>query len=75
MAFLMLAIGYYLGGNTSWIKAGGWFGLAAALFAWYNAVAAIWNPNNSFIQLPLGQFPWAVKGRPHIGRKPRGKSA
>jgi len=72
LAFLMLAIGYYLGGNVSWIKAGGWFGLATALFAWYNAVAALWNPGNSFIKLPVGQFPWAEKVRPHVGHKTKG---
>ena len=72
MAFLCLAIGYYLGENINWIKAGGWFGLATALFAWYNAVAALWNQGNSFIQLPVGQFPWAEKGRPHVGRKSTG---
>ena len=53
------------------LKAGGWFGLITALFAWYNAIAALWNPGNSFIKLPVGQFPWAEKGRPHVGRKPR----
>ena len=68
----MLAIGNYLGGDENWLKAGGWFGLITALFAWYNAVAALWNPGNSFIQLPLGQFPWAEKGRPHIDHKPQG---
>ena len=72
LAFIMLAIGYYLGENESWIKAGGWFGLLAALFAWYNAVAALWNPSNSYIQLPMGQFPWAEKGRP--GRRRGEKS-
>jgi succinate-acetate transporter protein len=75
MAFLCLAIGWYLGENTSWIKAGGGFGLVTALFAWYNAVAGLWNPGNSFIQLPLGQFPWAEKGHPHVGRRPNGKHA
>jgi len=71
MAFLMLAIGYYLNESIPWIKAGGWFGLITALFAWYNAVAALWNPGNSFLKLPVGQFPWAEKGRPHVGRRPR----
>lgn len=71
ITFILLAIGYYLNDNTNWTKAGGWFGLLTALFAWYNACAALWNPGNSFIKLPLGQFPWAEKGRPHVGRKPR----
>jgi len=73
MAFMMLAIGYYKGENVNFIKAGGWFGLLAALFAWYNAVAALWNPGNSFIRLPVGQFPWAERGTSHVGRRPRGE--
>lgn len=71
MAFMCLAIGHYLQGQAGWIKAGGAFGLVTALFAWYNAVAGLWNVGNSFIKLPLGQFPWAEKGRPHVGRKPK----
>jgi len=71
MAFLMLAIGQYLGDSVPWIKAGGYFGLFSALFAWYNACAGIWNTGNSWITLPLGQFPWAEKGRGHVGRRPR----
>ena len=39
LAFFMLATGYYLDENQSWIKAGGWFGLMTASLAWYNAVA------------------------------------
>ena len=73
MAFMFLAIGYYKGADESFLKAGGWFGLITALFAWYNAVAAIWNKDNSFIVLPVGQFPWAVKGRPHVGHKPKNR--
>ena len=71
MAFLLLAIGYYLGENESFIKAGGWFGLVTAMFAWYNALTGLWNTGNSFIALPLGQFPWAEKGQPPVGRRPR----
>lgn len=63
----MLAVGYYLGENVACIKAGGYLGLIAALLAWYNGFAGVWNKSNSWIQLPLGQFPWAVKGRPHVG--------
>jgi uncharacterized protein len=70
MAFMLLAIGYYLGEKESCLKAGGWFGLITAMFAWYNAVAGIWNVSNSFIKLPVGQFPWAEKGHPHVGHRP-----
>lgn len=41
--------------------AGGVFGLITATLAWYNAAAGLWNKGNSFIQLPLGHFPWAEK--------------
>ena len=71
MAFLMLAVGYYKGEDVNYLKAGGYFGIFAALFAWYNAAAGIWNPGNSWVTLPLGQFPWAEKGRPSTGRRPR----
>jgi len=73
MAFMFLAIGYYKGAEESLLKAGGWFGLVTALFAWYNAVGALWNTGNSYIVLPMGQFPWAEKGRPHVGRKPKNR--
>ena len=71
MNFMFLAIGYYKGANENFIKAGGGSGLATALFGWYNAVAALWNKGNSFITLPVGQFPWAEKGHPHVGSKPK----
>ena len=64
----MLAIGHYDPTNVAWIRAGGYFGLITAMFAWYNAVAIIWNQGNSYITLPLGEFPWAEKVRTR-GRK------
>lgn len=69
MAFLMLAIGYYRGEDEHYLKLGGWFGLITASFAWYNALAAIWNTGNSWITLPVGQFPWAEKEHSHVGRR------
>jgi hypothetical protein len=71
LAFFSLAIGHYLGGDEDWLKAGGWFGLMTASLAWYNALSGLWNKGNSFITVPLGQFPWAEKGQPHVGRRPR----
>jgi succinate-acetate transporter protein len=71
VTFFILAIGYYKGEDVAFIKAGGYLGLITALLAWYNGMAGLWNTGNSYITLPLGQFPWAVKGRPHIGRPPR----
>jgi len=61
LAFLMLAISEYLGGNAGFGKAGGYFGLITATLAWYNAASGLWNPTNSFIKLPVGHFPWAEK--------------
>lgn len=71
IAFLMLSIGWFRGQDVPFIKAGGYFGIFAALFAWYNACAGIWHEGNAFFKLPLGQFPWAEKGRASVGRKPR----
>jgi uncharacterized protein len=62
MAFLFLAIGEY-SGMLIFHRMGGGFGLITALLAWYNAAAGIWNTKNSFIKLPLGEFPWAEKER------------
>ena len=70
IAFILLAIGYYLQENVNFIKAGGYLGLLVSFLAWYNAFAGVWNKGNSWITLPLGQFPWAEKGRPHVGHRP-----
>jgi len=66
MAFLMNAIGYYNDSDENFIKAGGYFGLVASLLAWYIAFAEVWNGGNSYIHLPLGQFPWAERSYPHV---------
>ncbi|KAK5135080.1 hypothetical protein LTR08_005605 [Meristemomyces frigidus] len=67
MAFLMLGIGYLHNGgvapNTACIKAGGVFGILAAFIAWYNALAGIAEPSNSFFAIPVAHFPWSEKGR------------
>ncbi|KAK4545511.1 hypothetical protein LTR36_002861 [Oleoguttula mirabilis] len=67
MAFLMLGIGYltHSGGapNAACIKAGGVFGILAAFTAWYNALAGIADPSNSFFLIPVAHFPWSDKGR------------
>jgi uncharacterized protein len=61
MTFLMLAISYYLNMHAGFQKAGGSFGMVTAAFSFYNAVATLWTPGNSWIKLPLGTFPWAYK--------------
>ncbi|KAK5110907.1 hypothetical protein LTR62_005445 [Meristemomyces frigidus] len=67
MAFLMLGLGYLLNGsgapNGGCIKAGGAFGILAAFLAWYNALAGIADPSNSFFLIPVAHFPWSDKGR------------
>lgn len=67
MAFLLLGIGYLQNGsgapNEGCIKAGGAFGILAAFFAWYNALAGIADNSNSFFVIPVAHFPWSDKGR------------
>lgn len=67
MAFLMLAIGYMMDGsgapNAKLITAGGAFGIAAALLAWYNALAGIADTSNSFFIIPVAHFPWSETGK------------
>jgi uncharacterized protein len=58
IALALLAVGNYRGGgDNEYIKAGGYFGIAAAFLAWYNAMAGLWNVQNSWIKLPLGKLP------------------
>ncbi|KAF2755075.1 hypothetical protein EJ05DRAFT_478884 [Pseudovirgaria hyperparasitica] len=72
LAFLMLGLGYlYADAGTpkqSLITAGGAFGLAAALLAWYNALAGIADNTNSFFVIPVAHFPWSEKGREKRGK-------
>ncbi|RMZ12987.1 hypothetical protein D0864_00552 [Hortaea werneckii] len=41
----------------------GGFGIAAAFIAWYNMIAGIADPSNSFFMIPVVHFPWSDKGR------------
>jgi succinate-acetate transporter protein len=68
LTFLLLGIGYIQrdaqgAPNTPVIKAGGFFGLLAAFFAWYNALAGIADTSNSFFIIPVAHFPWSATGR------------
>lgn len=48
------------------IQKAGWVcGLLAALAAWYNAFAGIFDSSNGFFTIPLGHFPWAPAVRAH----------
>ncbi|KAI1001645.1 hypothetical protein K3495_g6559 [Podosphaera aphanis] len=56
IAFLLLTIGHFLPHADGtlpygWIAAGGYFGLAAAFFAWYNALAGIFN--DRYVKTPF----------------------
>jgi len=72
LAFLLLGIGYlqHSGGapNAGCIKAGGFFGLLAAFWAWYNAWAGIADSTNSFFTPPVIHFPWSDKARERRGK-------
>jgi succinate-acetate transporter protein len=72
LAFLFLMLGHLYADSTgvakaSLIKAGGAFGLIAAILAWYNALAGIADDSNSFFVIPVAHFPWSVKGRERRG--------
>jgi hypothetical protein len=72
LAFLMLGIGWLLhkdgAPNKNCIKVGGFFGLLAAFWAWYNAFAGIADSSNSFFVVPVLHFPWSDKGRERRGK-------
>jgi len=72
LAFLMLGIGYLQNDgsapNTACIRAGGAFGILAAFAAWYNALAGMADPSNSFFIIPVAHFPWSAKGRERRGK-------
>jgi succinate-acetate transporter protein len=57
--FLLLAVTFFLlgignsGAHTSIVKAGGWFGLATAVAAWYASFAAVTNSTFGRTVLPV----------------------
>ena len=51
LTFLWLTIGF-LGGGTTWIQLGGWFGILTALAAWYTALAGILASGKNMFTLP-----------------------
>ncbi len=53
ITFLLLTIGELVGSNASHV-AGGWFGIATALAAWYTALAGILSSTKSVFTLPVG---------------------
>ncbi|KAJ5609974.1 hypothetical protein N7510_006693 [Penicillium lagena] len=68
--YLLLAIAHLKtdpNGNirTPLQRAGGLFGLLAAVAAWYNAMAGLMNTSNSFFTVPVAHFPWSRAGHFH----------
>lgn len=74
LSYLLLGIAHFHCNNqgdlsTSIQKAGGVCGLLAALTAWYNAFAGIFNSSSGFFTVPLGHFPWSPPVRAHQAAK------
>jgi succinate-acetate transporter protein len=70
IAFIFLGAAYLDAPNTAdghpnvgLTRAGGVFGMIAAFIAWYNMLAGIMEPSNSFFAVPVVHFPWSEKGR------------
>ncbi|KAK5108323.1 hypothetical protein LTR62_008419 [Meristemomyces frigidus] len=70
LTFLLLGIGYMeaqtngTGAPTvALIRAGGATGIIAAFLAWWNMLAGLADPANSFFLVPVFHFPWSEKGR------------
>ena len=70
IAFICLGAAYLDAPNTAdghphvgLTRAGGVFGMIAAFIAWYNMLAGIMEPSNSFFAVPVVHFPWSEKGR------------
>lgn len=59
ITFILLAVGAFTG-NVGCNKAGGWFGLAAAFLAWYNAMAGVFNKENSYVNIRPIYMPFAA---------------
>ncbi|EMC99689.1 hypothetical protein BAUCODRAFT_63927 [Baudoinia panamericana UAMH 10762] len=49
--------------NVALTRAGGAFGMIASWLAWYNMLAGLLDPSNSFFIIPVVHFPWSDKAR------------
>jgi succinate-acetate transporter protein len=56
ITFLMLTIGRFCDNDLRLQRAGGYFGIVAALMAWYGCLAALLTTKNSFFTLPVGEM-------------------
>ncbi|KAF9894172.1 hypothetical protein FE257_009145 [Aspergillus nanangensis] len=64
LGVLLLALGYLIRDandipNSQLCSAGGFFILLSSFLAWYNAIAMMLDPTNSFFTLPVIPFPWS----------------
>ncbi|KAF2770558.1 hypothetical protein EJ03DRAFT_310514 [Teratosphaeria nubilosa] len=75
LTFLMLGISYIVqdpagnAGQLALTRAGGAFGIVAAFLAWWNMLAGLADPSNSFFLVPVAHFPWSEKGRQRRNEK------
>ncbi|KAK2845242.1 hypothetical protein FQN49_005911 [Arthroderma sp. PD_2] len=74
LAFLFLGVGHLIESSpgkiyTPLIKTGGFFGILAALLAWYCALAGMAEPKNSFVRFPMGELPWLRSQRKKTERE------
>lgn len=68
LTFLFLATSYLDAQSTGTpnvglTRAGGATGIIAAFIAWWNMLAGLADPGNSFFLVPVMHFPWSDKGR------------
>jgi len=64
LTLIFLVVGFYRDMDMVFIRIGGGVGVLTAGLAWYNAMAKLWNYENSWIKLPLGTLPWTASVRP-----------
>lgn len=70
---ILLACGYLIRDemetpHPQLCMAGGFFILLSSFLAWYNAIAMMLDPSNSFFTLPVVPFPWSAE-RKQAGRQ------
>jgi len=54
ITFLLLAIGKFNPTHIGITKTGGYFGIATAFVAWYNAMSGMLTPDTGYFSLPVG---------------------
>ncbi|KAK5939979.1 Accumulation of DYads protein [Knufia obscura] len=67
LAFLCLALAEQ-NGSAALQKAGGAFGLVAAILAWYNMFAGMADSTNFWFNIPVSHLPWSEKKKAERSR-------